>query len=139
MRRRLVFPALVASVLVAELSSGLLKLAVGRDRPPAADRTLPQALLDAPSTHSFPSGHATVAFACATTLAWHVPRLRVAAFALAALIAWSRVWVGVHYPVDVVAGALLGVGLAFALRAGVRALRSPAAARRRSARTPPRG
>lgn len=139
LRRRLVVPALVATVLAAELASGLLKLAVGRQRPPDADPTLPQPLLDPPSTHSFPSGHASVSFACATVLAWHVPRLAWPAFALAALVAWSRVWVGVHYPLDVAAGAVLGVALAFALRAAARALRSPAAGPRRSARSPRRG
>ena len=74
-------------------------------------------------THSFPSGHATVAFACATVLALAVPRLRVPFFVLAALIAFSRVYVGVHYPFDVLAGAVLGVGLATALRMLAAALR----------------
>jgi undecaprenyl-diphosphatase len=110
------------AVLVAEMASGLLKLWVERDRPPLANPE-PRTLVDLPTTHSFPSGHATVAFACATVLALAVPRLAVPLYALAALIAWSRVYVGVHYPFDVVAGAVLGVALGFAVRFSGRALR----------------
>ncbi len=111
-----------AAILLAESSSGAVKLAVERDRPPVS-RPIPEPLLEAPSTYSFPSGHATVSFACATVLALAVPRLRWPLFVLAALIAWSRVYVGVHYPGDVLAGAALGVAIATALRMLARALR----------------
>jgi undecaprenyl-diphosphatase len=104
-----------AAILVAESVSGALKLWVRRDRPPLS-RPVPEPLLESPSTYSFPSGHATVSFACATVLALAVPRLRVPLYVLAALIAYSRVYVGVHYPFDVLAGAVLGVGIAIALR-----------------------
>lgn len=103
------------AILFAESASGALKLAVERDRPPVAD-PVPESLLETPATFSFPSGHATVAFACATVLALAVPRLAVPLYALAALVAFSRVYVGVHYPGDVLAGAVLGVALAIALR-----------------------
>ncbi len=102
------------AILLAESISGLLKLWVERDRPPLT-RPVPEPLLEAPSTFSFPSGHATVAFACATVLALAVPRLRWWLYGLAALIAFSRVYVGVHYPGDVLVGALLGVAIARAL------------------------
>jgi undecaprenyl-diphosphatase len=118
-----------ATILIAESSSGALKAWIDRDRPPLADPT-PKPLLDLPSTSSFPSGHATVSFACATVLALAVPRLRAPLFALAALIAFSRVYVGVHYPFDVLAGAalglLLGVGIAIARRMLATALRRSA-------------
>jgi undecaprenyl-diphosphatase len=76
-----------------------------------------------PHSGSFPSGHATIAFACATVIAWQVPRLAFPAFALAAAIAWSRVYVGVHWPLDVLGGAALGVLVATALLTLVEALR----------------
>ena len=113
------------TVLVAETVSGALKLWVARDRPPVS-RAVPEPLLESPSTYSLPSGHATVAFACATVLALAVPRLRWAFYGLAALIAFSRVYVGVHYPFDVVAGAVLGVVIAIALRMLAAALRRSA-------------
>jgi undecaprenyl-diphosphatase len=103
------------AILLAESISGTLKVWVKRDRPPLS-RPVPEPLLESPSTYSFPSGHATVSFACATVLALAVPRLRVPLFVLAALISFSRVYVGVHYPFDVLAGAVLGVAIAIALR-----------------------
>jgi undecaprenyl-diphosphatase len=114
-----------AAILISESISGALKEWIERDRPPVADPD-PETLVELPSTFSFPSGHATVSFACATTLALAVPRLAVPLYALAAAISWSRVYVGVHYPLDVLAGAALGVGIAIALRMLAGALRRSA-------------
>lgn len=111
-----------ATILIAEGVSATLKAWTDRDRPPLADPT-PEPLVSLPGTGSFPSGHATVSFACATVLALAVPRLRVPLFVLAALIAFSRIYVGVHYPFDVLAGAVLGYALARALRMLAGALR----------------
>ena len=111
-----------AAILVAESISGALKDWTGRDRPPLSNPE-PEPLVGLPATHSFPSGHATVSFACATVLALAVPSLRVPLYALAALIAFSRVYVGVHFPFDVLAGAVLGVAIAIALRKLAAALR----------------
>jgi len=57
---------------------------------------------------SFPSSHATVAFAMAIVLSRYEPRWRTALFILAVVISLSRIYLGVHYPIDVFAGALLG-------------------------------
>ena len=90
----------------------------------------PTALVHVPHDHSFPSGHAATSFACATTLALAFPRLAVPLYVLAAAIAYSRVYVGVHYPLDVVGGAVLGIAVAIALRWLVRGRpRSPRARR----------
>jgi undecaprenyl-diphosphatase len=104
-----------AAILISESISGGLKAWIERDRPAVADPD-PDTLVGLPATFSFPSGHATVSFACATTLALAVPRLRWPLYALATLISFSRVYVGVHYPLDVLVGAVLGVGIAIALR-----------------------
>jgi undecaprenyl-diphosphatase len=124
----------VVADALAQATTGLIKLAVPRARPHV------EALVARPHTHSFPSGHAASSFACAVVLASFAPRLRAPLVLLAALIAWSRAYVGVHYPFDVVAGALWGVaiglvtlGLARSPRPGRRARgpRQRAAARRR--------
>lgn len=103
------------TVILAEAISGGLKPLLRRDRPSASE-TDPLPLVDVPATYSFPSGHATVSFACATILTLALPRLAVPFYALAALIAFSRVYVGVHYPSDIVVGAVLGTLIAIALR-----------------------
>jgi undecaprenyl-diphosphatase len=102
--------------------SGLLKEVLERSRPPLSNPD-PEPIVRLPETFSLPSGHATVSFACATTLALAVPRLAWPLYTLAVLISFSRVYVGVHYPADVLAGAVLGVGIAIALRTLAAALR----------------
>ncbi|MFC1787649.1 phosphatase PAP2 family protein [Patescibacteria group bacterium] len=59
-------------------------------------------------TPSFPSAHATIAFAVAGMVFWHQKPAGIILLILAALVAYSRVYVGVHYPTDVLAGALVG-------------------------------
>jgi undecaprenyl-diphosphatase len=120
------------AIVLAELVSGLLKAGLGRDRPPVAHPD-PEPLVHVPATFSFPSGHATVSFACATVLALAVPRLAWPLFTVAALVAFSRVYVGVHYPGDVLAGAILGVAIGLVVS---RAPPRPRAGPRRSLRAP---
>jgi undecaprenyl-diphosphatase len=57
---------------------------------------------------SFPAGHAATAFAGAVVLAFVVPRAAPLLVSIAALIGFSRIYVGVHYPSDVLAGAVIG-------------------------------
>jgi len=71
-----------------------------------------------PVTYSFPSGHAASAFAGAYIVACMLPRARGWLWALAALIAVSRVYIGVHYPLDVAAGALVGLGVGVLVSGG---------------------
>jgi undecaprenyl-diphosphatase len=67
-----------------------------------------------PISSSFPSGHSAAAFAFATGVARVMPLAGAPLYGLAALVAYSRVHTGVHYPGDVVAGSLMGVVLAHA-------------------------
>jgi undecaprenyl-diphosphatase len=85
----------------------LVKLAVRRPRP-VLDGLPP--LGGAPSSLSFPSAHATSSFAVATAMT-RVEPVAALAFLLAVALALGRPYLGMHYPSDVVAGALLGVAL----------------------------
>jgi membrane-associated phospholipid phosphatase len=118
-RRRLPVAAMATTIaaLLGSWLCSLLKELFDRARPSASgDWT---ALIDTPSSASFPSGHAMGAFSAATAIAILRPELRWIALALAALVAASRVVLGVHYPLDVTAGAIAGsaVGALVALAA----------------------
>jgi membrane-associated phospholipid phosphatase len=92
------------------LVNGLIKRLFRRQRPTHdAERPLP---LRQPLTSSFPSGHASAAFTAATVLADASPlAVKPAWYALAAVVASSRVYVKIHHASDVVAGAVLGLAL----------------------------
>lgn len=63
------------------------------------------------SDYSFPSGHATFAWALAVVLSAKEPRLRIFYYILAFLISLSRIYLGAHYPADVFAGTVIGVAI----------------------------
>ena len=109
-RLPLVFGAAAAATGAASLAAHLLKEAFDRVRPPVADPGL-GSLASVPDNPSFPSGHSATAFAAATVVAILSPRLRPWALAIAAAVALSRLYLRVHFPLDVVGGALLGAGV----------------------------
>jgi undecaprenyl-diphosphatase len=127
----------VACVWASDLAASLLKVIVDRPRP--FDR-IPEAdpLLGGIVGNSFPSGHAATSAAGALALSLIAPRAAPYFALLAGGIAFSRVYVGVHYPLDVIAGALLGFAMAGVVFGVVRLLRPTSAGRRRRAapRTP---
>ena len=129
LRRPWQFPLVTMGVLLADGLALVLKALFDVQRPSVRFPD-PEPLVTTPTDLSFPSGHAATSFAGATLLARSVPRLAVPFYLLAAAIAFSRVYVGVHYPLDVVAGALLGIGVATALRLLVPALLRSRRARR---------
>ena len=117
----------LVAVALADWSATAIKALVDRPRPPLRYPE-PKTLVAVPHDASFPSGHAATSFAAATILAISFPRLAPLLYLLAAAVAFSRVYVGVHYPLDIVGGAVLGVLIATALHLLVRArLRSRAA------------
>jgi membrane-associated phospholipid phosphatase len=134
--RRRIAPtcALSASLAagVAALAVALIKEITDRARPPVAESSL-QPLIGIPESTSFPSGHAATAFATATAVALIYPRLRAPLLGLAALVALSRVYLGVHYWSDVLVGSLFGIAIGWAtvvlLRWAVPALRGCAQSR----------
>jgi undecaprenyl-diphosphatase len=104
---------LLAGLTVDYYAVYLLKNWVARPRPfmTLADVQLVGA---AEKGFSFPSGHAAAVFMAAVVLSRYFKR-PVIFFGLAALVAVSRVYSGVHYPTDVISGAALGAGLGYAL------------------------
>jgi undecaprenyl-diphosphatase len=115
----------------------VLKPAFERPRP---SLTVPQAdpLMGA-GGYSMPSGHAATAFAGAVALAFLWKRAAPLFFLLSTAIAFSRVYVGVHYPGDVLAGAALGTAVGAAWVLALRAPRRTGASPRRSGAGPPAG
>jgi len=109
-RGRMAAVALVIAIaLTDQICCSVLKPLVGRIRPCNA---LPpeqcRLLVGRSSAMSFPSAHAANSFAMATVASWKLSRFAPLLFLVAAAVAYSRVYVGVHYPFDVIAGAIIG-------------------------------
>jgi undecaprenyl-diphosphatase len=129
-RRRLplAFAAAVVATGAASLVAHALKQVFDRERPGVADPDLGSPIA-IPDNASFPSGHSATAFAAATAVAILCPRMRPYALAIAAAVALSRVYLRVHFPLDVLAGAVVGAGLgALCAFAALRLVRPAAAA-----------
>jgi membrane-associated phospholipid phosphatase len=103
---------MAASITVAMGASTVLKYTIKRQRPYEVLSFINPAEREA--TPSFPSGHTTAAFNTATNLTLAFPKWYVAvpAYAWAGTVGYTRMRLGVHYPSDVLAGAILGVGSA---------------------------
>jgi undecaprenyl-diphosphatase len=114
-RRATPFVLVLLADAAADGLATLLKFVVGTRRPSGGGP-----LIAIPHSDSFPSGHAATSFACATVLTALVPRAAPAFYVLALAIGYSRVYVGVHWPLDVVGGAVLGVATALLLLAVTR-------------------
>lgn len=98
----------VSLALEAICCNFILKPLVARIRPFDMN-TAAQLLISAPKDFSFPSGHTGAAFAAASALFFSKNRLWIPSLILAILIAFSRLYLYVHYPTDVLGGALLGI------------------------------
>lgn len=99
------FTALILSLLIGNL---LLKHAVARPRPCWINTDIDM-LVAIPKDFSFPSGHSMASFASATVLMTYDRRVGIPALILSALIAFSRLYLYVHFPTDVLVGTLLGI------------------------------
>lgn len=99
---------LTALALDVLLCNVMLKPLVGRMRPFTVNTGM-ELLINAPKDFSFPSGHTAASFAAAFALLFVKNKLWIPSMILASLIAFSRLYLYVHYPTDVLAGILLGL------------------------------
>lgn len=108
---------LIALGISSLLGDGILKFIVQRARP-CALMPASELLIDKPLSYSFPSGHSMSSFACAIVLAIQFREKRwIGAISMltAAFIAFSRLYLYVHYPSDVVAGMIFGIAVGVAV------------------------
>mgnify|MGYP005811406585 CR=1 FL=1 len=107
-----------SAVATAGLLDQVLKNLLCRARPSAVDAgAFFKEFPCMPASYalaSFPSGHATTAFALAAVLSLWYPRWTAAWLGLAAVVGWSRIALGSHFPSDVLAGAIVGVAVILA-------------------------
>ncbi len=100
-----------------------MKFASGRARPDRETAGVPaERWVPMPTSTSFPSGHSASGFAFAGGVAGSMPGLAVPLRGLAAVVAYSRVHTGVHYPGDIVVGSLIGATIGEATSFAGRAL-----------------
>lgn len=104
---------LVSFICVLLFGELLLKHLVMRMRPCQVDTAFPM-LIDRPTSSSFPSTHSAFAFGTATVIFMKYKKAGIAALIVAALVAFSRLYLFVHFPTDVLCGIVLGILAAFA-------------------------
>jgi undecaprenyl-diphosphatase len=133
--------ALLTVAISDPLCVRVLKPLVGRLRPCHPEFYVEGArfLRGMKGTLSFPSAHAMNWFAQATLFAMLYPKRTAWFFTLASAVAFSRVYVGVHYPLDILAGAWFGVGVGGGVYYGYKAIERRLVTHRRRAAEPPSG
>ena len=100
--------AMIAGLVICNL---LMKNIIARPRPFVAyDFPI---IINPPMGYSFPSGHSSNSFIAATVIALRHRKVAIPAYIIATLIAFSRVYLCVHYPSDVIVGAVIGMGIGF--------------------------
>ncbi len=109
-RRRATWVGLAALGVTSATVNVLVKPLARRGRP-LRDDTVRTHLVQMPRSTSYPSGHAASAFAFSTAVGGGLPETDPALRLLATVVAYSRVHTGVHYPADVIAGAVIGASI----------------------------
>ena len=108
------------ALLLMEITGNLvLKELIMRDRPCWIDPTV-ELLLKAPSSYSFPSGHTFAGFAASVTIFLNHKKEGIAAIIVASLIAFSRMYLFVHFPTDILGGMVFGTGIAVLVYFGMK-------------------
>jgi undecaprenyl-diphosphatase len=101
--------ALTLSTIIGE---GILKNIIQRPRP-FYELTNIQLLIEKPLSYSFPSGHTGSSFAVAGVIGTLIKKYKIPVITLAVLMAFSRIYLFVHYPTDIVGGIILGLSCSY--------------------------
>ncbi|MGK2955939.1 MAG: phosphatase PAP2 family protein [Solirubrobacterales bacterium] len=118
--RRAAARGLASIAVTSAVMNVAIKPVAKRKRPDRRAAEVPEArFVRMPESHSFPSGHSAAAFAFATGIGRNIPRATAPLVVLASLVGYSRIHTGVHYPGDVIIGALCGVALAEVTNRGI--------------------
>tara|TARA_B100001146_G_C16154655_1_gene422800 strand:+ start:329 stop:937 length:609 start_codon:yes stop_codon:yes gene_type:complete len=104
---------LITTISCDAICAQILKPWIGRIRPSHEIVDQINLLASKGGKWSFPSNHAANSFAAATVLSYFYERFKIVSYSLAFLIALSRIYVGVHYPGDILAGGIVGYSLAW--------------------------
>lgn len=113
--RKAGFCVLLAYILVLLFGHVLLKDIIARPRPCHIDETI-KLLVTRPDSFSCPSTHTAWAFAAATSIFLYFKKAGIFALVIAAIMGFSRMYLFVHFPTDVLAGIVMGVVVAFISR-----------------------
>lgn len=105
------FAGLSAGVLTGNI---LLKNLIARSRPCWINDTI-KMLISVPQDYSFPSGHTMSSFIAAGIIMHFNKRIGITAYILASMIAFSRLYLYVHFPTDILAGIILGTAIAYVI------------------------
>jgi len=106
--RNIGITALIALIVSTILGEGLVKNIIQRPRPHAEFPWI-HLLIDKYTSYSFPSGHTSSSFAVAYVLSKYLNKFSLVIWVIAILIAFSRLYLFMHYPSDIVAGVVLGL------------------------------
>lgn len=106
--RKLGATMLISLAIEALCCNVILKPLVARTRPYDINQTI-HIIINKPTDFSFPSGHTGVSFAAASAIFFSGNKLGIPSLFFAALIGFSRLYLYVHYPTDVLAGAIIGL------------------------------
>ena len=98
---------LISMAIGLIIGNGILKNLIQRSRPCWIDTNIPL-LIPNPTDYSFPSGHTLASFEAAIMILLHNKKWGIPAIIIATLIAFSRMYLFVHFPTDILAGAILG-------------------------------
>lgn len=102
----------VTAILTTYWITHALKLLFNRPRPFLLWENV-EVVFAKPISAAFPSGHAAIIFAVALLLNYFYPKKMIWAYALAIWVSLTRVYIGVHYPSDILAGCILGIACTF--------------------------